>query len=277
MPIMIWSDPMTLATVYGDLELNATSGYRYLVDQTGSDHWNDLRSTSQNIPQADGSLQFERFTTGSLFKLKIRLWHDDDPACDDDLRFMVDELSKHLYSLIKAPMSGRLFWTPSGAAVRLQDYIRMASRAQWAWDSVDVSVSVLLDSPFPYAIDYEQIPTTIVGSSVLNNTGNILMMPVFKVYGPAATFTLSNDTTDQAIVFDDLLPGAAVIPAGGYLEIDTFRGTAYMTTDGGLTFSNYKPGIDVELTDFFGLVPGNNVISLTTAPSVLVLWQAAWV
>lgn len=281
MPIDSWSIPMTLATVYGDLDLNepASAGQQFLVNQEGSDHWNELRSTSQDIPQFDGSLQFERFTGGSLIRLKIELWFNGSPACDSDLREMVDLLQQHLYSLIKQPMSGRLFWTPDGAAVRLQDFIRMASRVQWAWPAGQAtSCTVLLDSPFPYAIDFTQTLTNIVASDVLDNTGNTQMFPVFKVYGPAATFVLSNDTTDLQIVFDDSLPGAAAIPgSGAYLEIDTFRSTAYMTTDGGLTFSNYKPGIDVELSDFWGLYPGNNAVSLTTAPSVDVLWQAAWV
>ena len=58
----------------------------------------------------------------------------------------------------------------------------------------------------------------------------------------------------------------------GYAEIDTFRNTIYQNGAG----ANLKDGLDVEMTDFFGLVPGNNVITISGG-SVTVLWQAAWV
>jgi phage-related protein len=98
---------------------------------------------------------------------------------------------------------------------------------------------------------------------VLNNTGNAVMYPVFQVTGGGA-FTLSNDTTGLAIIFTGSY--------SGYAEIDTFRNTIYQNGSG----ANLKDGIDVENSDFFGLVPGNNVISISGG-SVTVLWQAAWV
>lgn len=97
------------------------------------------------------------------------------------------------------------------------------------------------------------------------------MWPVFKVYGPSTGFTLSNDTTDLMIVWDANLPGASPLGGGDYIEIDTFRGVAYLNGDG----ANEKVGIVVAQTDFFPLVPGANVVSLSGAASVDVLWQGA--
>lgn len=276
MPPSNWgSVAATLASVYGDLTFNATSGDRYLLDELACDMWQDVRPGPDrpNVPQEDGGLIEEGFVTGTRLNLKVRLWEDEEPACGADLTRMVDTLMKHAQSMVKAAWAGRYLWTPAGDDRRLLDYMQMRERVQFEWGEREVAASLRFLSPFPYAIDFTQTLTTITGSSVLNNVGNTTMFPVFKVYGPAATFTLSNDTTDLAIVYDDTLPGAAAIAGGDYVEIDTFRNTAYLNGDE----DNMKPGIDVTLSDFWGLVPGNNVVSITTAPRVDVLWQAAWV
>lgn len=273
MPISDWTVSATLASVYGDLVLNAATGDRYLIDQSDSDMWQDVRAQQLNVPQEDGSLIQERFFTGTRLKLAIQLWENGDPACDEALTRMVDTLMKHAASLLKAANSGRFLWDPAGDDVRMLDYMQLLARPQWAWADGARKATLNFDSPFPYAIDFTQILTNITGSTALDNVGNTTMFPVFKVNGASSAFTLSNDTTGLLISFDSALPGASAIPGGSYLEIDTFRNTAYLNGDG----ANYKPGIDVQASDFFGLVPGANVISISGAPSVDVLWQAAWV
>jgi len=273
MPIADWNVAATLASVYGDLSLNATSGDRYLLNNAECDMWQDVRAQLLNVPTEDGGLVQERFLTGSRLKLVVQLWEDDGIACDEALERMVDTLAKHAGSMLKAAMSGRFLWDPDGAGVRLLDYMQQTERMTFKQPAgAPMEATLLFDSPFPYAIDFTQIATNITGSTALNNTGNTAFYPVFKVNGASSAFTLSNDTTGLAIVYDDSLPGAAAIPGGSYLEIDTFRNTAYLNGAG----ANYKDGIDVEMSDFFPLWPGNNVISITGAPSVDVLWQAAW-
>lgn len=275
MPVADWSVPASLQSVYGTLTLNASSGERYLLVGSGCDMWQDVRAQQLNVPQEDGSLVQERFWTGTRLRLLIALWYNDSPACDEPLQTMVDTLSLHANSMIKAAWAGRFNWAPAGANQRLLDYMQISEREQWTWDVSDpsfVRASLTFDSPFPYAIDLTQTTTNITGSTILNNTGNTTMFPVFKVNGSSSAFTLSNDTTGLSIVFDSALPGADPIPGGSYLEIDTFRNTAYLNGSG----ANYKDGIDVTSSDFFGLVPGSQVISISGAPSVDVLWQAAW-
>ena len=132
----------------------------------------------------------------------------------------------------------------------------------WSQAQRDIRATLLFDSPFPYAIDFTQEDDTTSGSIVLNNTGNTPFYPVFKVTGGGA-FTLSNDTTGFAIVYTGSY--------SGYAEIDTFRNTIYENGNG----ANLKDGLDVENSDFFSLVPGNNVISISGG-TVEILWQAAW-
>lgn len=272
MPVSDWTVPATLASMYGDLNLNAATGDRYLLVPNGCDMWWDVRGQQVNVPQQDGSLVQERFFTGTRLKLLISLWEDDSPACNDTLTRMMDLFTKHAASMVRAAASGRFLWDPEGDDIRLLDYMQIFDREQWDWSNPDTRVTVTFDSPFPYAIDFTQISTNITGSSGLNNVGNVPFYPVFKVNGASSSFTLSNNTTGLSIIFNSALPGASAIPGGSYLEIDTFRNTAYLNGAG----ANYKPGIDVQNSDFFPLVPGTNVIQITGAPSVDVLWQAAW-
>jgi hypothetical protein len=281
MPVDNWSSSsIQLHTVYGAPAISFNAALapgggidRYLLDKNGCDMWQELRANSQNVPQEDGSLAFERFTSGTFLKHRVELWKDAEPACDADLVRMMNNITLQLNSLIKLGMEGRFYWTPFGGAARILDYVRLASRIQWDWSGLAVAVEYTLDSPYPYTIDYLQISTTIGdgGSAVLENTGTAVMFPVFKVQGPLDAFTLSNDTTGYEINYSNNFPGAPSVAGGHYIEIDTFRNVAYL--DGNL--ANRKPGIDVISTDFFGLVPGNNVISIQGA-SVDVLWQAAW-
>lgn len=260
MPPSDWNVSATLASVYGDLSLNASTGDRYILMREGCDMWQDVRAQQLSVPTEDGSLVQERFVTGTRLKLLVGLWFNDEPACYEDLTRMVDTISKHAQSMVKAAFAGRFLWDPEGDDVRLLDYMQMSDRMQWNWAEIVPQVTLTFDSPFPYAIDFTQIAS---GAGNLNNVGNTTMYPVFQVTGGGA-FTLSNNTTGLSIVFTGSY--------SGYAEIDTFRNTIYQNGSG----ANLKDGIDVENSDFFGLVPGNNNISISGG-SVTVLWQAAWV
>ncbi len=262
MPVANWNGSATLASVYGDLSLNASSGDRYLLVNAECDMWQDVRRLQYEIPQQDGSLVEERFFTGTRLKLVVSLWDGDDIACDETLVRMTDTLAKHAGSMLKAAWAGRYLWLPEGEAVRLLDYMQLTERMQWNYANADVRATLLFDSPFPYAINFTQHDDSTSGSMVLNNTGNTTFYPVFKITGGGG-FTLSNDTTGLAIVFTG--------GYSGYAEIDCFRNTIYQNGSG----ANLKDGIDVENSDFFGLVPGSNVISISGG-SAECLWNEAW-
>lgn len=262
MGVANWNVPATLASVYGDLSLNAGTGDRYLLVNSECDMWQDVRAQLLNIPQADGSLNQDRFSTGTRLKLVVSLWHDEDIACDDDLTRMVDTLTKHAWSMLHIAWAGRFLWEPVGANVRMLDYMQVSERMQWDYKNADVRATILFDSPYPYGMDFTQQNPSFSGSQVLDNTGNTTFYPVFKVTG-GGPFTLSNDTISQSIVYTGSY--------SGYAEIDTFRNTIYENGDG----ANLKDGLDVQNSDFWGLVPGNNVVSISGG-TVEVLWQPAW-
>lgn len=263
MPVANWNVSATLASVYGDLSLNASTGDRYLLVNAECDMWQDVRAQLLNIAQADGSLIQDRFSTGTRLKLVVSLWYNDDIACDDDLQRMVDNLSKHAWSMLHAAWSGRFLWSPAGENVRMLDYMQVTERMTWDYKNADVRATLLFDSPFPYAMEFTQHDDSFSGSQVLNNTGNTTFYPVFKVTGGGA-FTLSNDTSGESIVYTGSY--------SGYAEIDTFRNTIYENGNG----ANLKDGLDVENSDFWGLVPGNNVVTISGG-TVEVLWQPAWI
>ena len=132
-------------------------------------------------------------------------------------------------------------------------------------------ITFVLDSPFPYAIDFTQITTHITGTTAISNDGNVPFYPVFKVNGATSGFTLSNTTTGKSLTYDAGLPGASSIAGGDYVEIDTFRDTMYRNGN----LNNLKPGLDVFTSEFWTLEPGSNSVTITGA-NVDVLHQAAW-
>lgn len=282
MPIVEWNVPFTLTTPQDDIAFNTFSGGQpgYLLDRTACEAGADIRDTKDNVPQADGSILHRRFYTGYECKLTCSYWEDDENvACEDVAREMHDNLMRALRSLQED--SGRLVWTPSGAANRMFDEVRLLVRAAVSvQESSLIVVSFTLDTPFPYAQDETETTTSFTNASPtqhLDNTGSAPFYPVWKVHGPTSGFTISNVTTGEEIVYDADLPGASAIASGHYAEIDTFRNTVYL--DG--SSSNLKPGIEILNSDFFPLEVGDNEITIFgegtfPAPDTDCLWQAAW-
>ena len=48
---------------------------------------------------------------------------------------MVDALSKHAQSMVKAAFAGRFLWDPVGDDIRLLDSIQMLDRMTWDWSA----------------------------------------------------------------------------------------------------------------------------------------------
>lgn len=269
-----WIDiPFRLESPYGAIDLNTSSGDRYLLVPSGCDMGAELRVTKENIPQADGSILHRRWFAGYECRLTIMPWVNDVPACDNDLVRMIDMLSGICWSLREAgDNQGRLKWTPTGKPMRMLDDIRLLERLTVATDETGlVTCTFSVDTPYPYAQDFTQITTALPG--VATNTGTAEYWPVFKIYGPTDAFTLTNTTTGESIIYDKNLPGGISVPGGGgYVEIDCFRNTAYIN---GFVL-DAKGSIDVVNSDFFPIVVGSNTLTLSGAPSGDMLWAAAW-
>lgn len=306
--ILEWDNPWQLITPEGTLPFNAEAsvgttplGY-YVLDRTRCSAGAARRVTRTNLPQADGEITHRKFKSGYVIELNVQFWETIGegavPACGGVLRQMGDLLDLHLNAIENA--DGRIMWEPtswpaSGPTLsqRMVDKVRSLGPSGQG-DSGFVSVVVEQDaesplvvatfallSPLPYAEDFTQTTTNIYPSAVLHNGGNTNFYPVMQVHGPASSFAITNaSVTDEngnalSLVYDSTLPGAVTIGSGHYAEIDFFRQTIFL--DG--HFDNLSAGIDVTLSDFFPLVPGDNALSVGayTGSQVDVLWQNAYI
>lgn len=245
-----------------------------------------VRSTTDNVPQADGSIMHHRFLTGAQIQLTIELWEKGGSpgivACDSVLRAMLDDLMGAFRSLLNAgDNAGRLAWEVSGGATRMLDDVRLLIYPTFNTSPGDPLVTVTIDSKYPYALDLEQTRTGIEDGVpfTITNGGTSMMLPVFQVNrldgvtsgSPVSSFTLSNNTTGIQFAFDSALPGASAIPAGAYGEVSCFDNTFFKNGDE----TNESPGILMLDSDYFALEPGDNEIQIDGCDTD-VLWQNAW-
>lgn len=275
MPILEWGNVFTVQSPYATIPLNddlgATMGagwegriFRLVGSNCRANR--GIRLTKDPIPQGDGDVHHDRFSEGYWMQLEIALWDGDHIACDAALVEMGDLLAGVFWSLLRPEGDGgRIFWTPSGEGERLLDAVRLASFSDPEEGDEGVTVMrAVLDSRFPYAISHFQDVVTLngIGGSVTNG-GNVDFWPVLKVYADGATIT--NVSTGKTI---ELSSGC--LGGGSYIEIDSFRMTAYVDGDQ----SNAKPCVDPLVTEFFPITPGANEIDTTT--TVEVLMNDAW-
>lgn len=298
MPIDDWTFASELVTPQGSLFFNDRTQVegRYLLDPAAcAGGVEGIRAEKYGIPNADGAYLRRRFDAGYVLHLVMQLWTPGNapesvPACSSSSEpvqtspsatSMVDLFTRHARSIQNG--GGRFLWTPNvpGNAVRLLDDLWMLTPPVVTVAGGFTSLSCDFDTRFPYAIDFTQTITAFSSGDdehVLTNTGTSSFWPVWKIYGPCDGFSIENLTTDEVIVGDKDFPGASAIPGGSYLEIDTFRNTAYLNGDG----ANYLPFIDVEDSTFFPLEVGDNDILVLDdgsgggVPDVDCLWQNAW-
>ncbi len=270
-----WSVPFTLQTDAGNLALNdTTGGPLYAVLNDACDAGADIRFTADLMPQSDGQLNHTQYLTGYKMRLALALWNDPTSvACGADAQDMLDELDAHIDALRNPLGTTRLVWHPTSKPERMANDIVLAERAvatvvPGRSDGL-VAVQFAVVSAFPYAMsEQEQTPATITdgATETLVNEGTTRFWPVFKVYGPTSNFTITNTTTGELLAWD-----GAMIGTGEYVEIDMFRGTAYLNGDG----ANLLDGIDFLTTDFWALERGLNYVTIDGADTD-VLWNDAW-
>lgn len=278
MPIADWTVPFDLTSaVYSAslLPINQlttfTSGTGiYLLRQDGCSLNATVRATKDNVPQADGSILHRRFLTGMEMNLVVQMWESTDyPACDALLQDMTDELMGYLYGLLNAgDNEGRISWTPVGQNVRMLDDIRLFTYPSEAFPGGVNELAFTIDCALPYAEDLTQTSVPLTGSDIVTNSGNRPTYPVWKIYGPFSSFTLTNtsSTPDEVITWDEAAPGAgSPVLAGDYIEIDTFRNsiTKVVTSSPPDVLSNVAAGLGMTTSDFFLIPPGSHTITLS--------------
>lgn len=278
-----WNIPFELTTPYGTFPLNdagGTSGVSFVLDPTKCAMFAGIRETSDPKPQAHGSILHREFSEG--FSMRLGGWimlDRDTPACDADLRAGVDELQLHLNALYGADHdldgdNARIQWTPSSYGQdRLLGDIRLLEELVPTFDPAGgpTEFSFAVHSPFPYALDQAETITSL--SATISNPGNCVVYPNFKVHGPVSSFLIINETTGQVISYDDSFPGAVPIGGGDYAFIGCFANNIFLNGSG----SNLMAGIDVETSEFFGLYPGPNQITIDGGVTAEMIWNAGWV
>jgi hypothetical protein len=284
MPVAEWENIDSIVSPIGQLILNDIGnvhgfGY-YLTAKEGADSGSDVRATRQGVPQGAGSIVHRGFPDGWGMKMPIQYWVSEGvSACSTSsptAQQMDDLLMRHVRAMLDG--GGRVFYTPEGMAVRLLDQVSNVEKSPLTEEAGLTGTVVVFASPFPYMIDFDQTLTTLTAGSptaTLTNTGSAPFFPVFKVYGTFDDFVLANTTTGEQIAYDDSQPGASVVTAPDYIEIDTFRNTVYLNGNG----APRKAGIVIPTSDFFTLEVGDNDLEITsagTAPNVDVLWASAW-
>jgi len=273
-----WASPIQFDVTNpynGTLILNVLSDRLYLLDQENCSFDITVRSTTDDVPQADGSILHHRFLTGTQMQLAIQLWESADTvACDALLAEMVGDLTGAFRSLLNAgDNAGRLTWQVDGGNDRILDDIRLLAYPAFTMSGPLGIVTVTIDSQYPYAQDLTQQLTTITdgNTAVLANTGSADYLPVFQVSNlSGSTFTLENVTTGIEFNYNDALPGGIAITGANYAEIDTFRNTIFLNGSG----ANLKAGVVQLSSDYWALVAGNNTVGITGA-DVDILWAPA--
>ncbi len=268
-----WSRLNTLTTPEGNLTLNAASGDRYLTLNERCDSGADLRVTFDNIPQSDGQLNHTQYLTGYRMRLAFALWDGDDPACGQAAQEMLDELGRHINALRNPTGTTRIIWTPENMASRMINEIDLMEKpvvtVEPGGQEGIVTVTFAVCSPFPYEMsESERTPVTLLDgiADFLTNNGSTRFWPVFKVYGPTSSFQILNFASNLVVQYD-----GDAIGMGDYVEIDNFRGTAYLNGDS----SNLLNGIDFINTDFWALEVGLQTVRILGADADI-LWNDAW-
>lgn len=273
MPTTEWHIPFELQTSLGTLLFNQGAYPRFNMDQQRCRARRDIRATVDPIPQGDGEIFHERFTGGYEMTINCQPWLSEDQfACPGlevggvSVATMRDTLYAHLWRLLRPDeaIQHRVVWEPTGLPNRMLDMIRLLSIADPTITREGlVTFEFVVDTMFPYAISETQTVETINGVGQITNAGNVDFWPVIRLNDDGGD--IYNATTDKTISI-----GGGCLGGGSYIEIDTFRMTAYVDGDQ----ANAKPCVDVELTDFFPIVPGVNDIFTTASCDFLM--NDAW-
>lgn len=281
-----WNIPFELTSPYGTILLNAANDFTsgediwYVLDPKKCVAFAGIRQTSDPMPQAHGSILHREFTEGYSMRLGGEIFvqpTDGVPACGADLRRAWDELQLHLHALLGADVAlttdnARLAWTPTdyGKDRLLTATYLLEELTPSQEGGGPVGFSFAVHSAFPYAV--EEGESTDALDVTIWNPGNCVVYPNFKVYGPCTNFTLANETTGQIFLYDGGLPGAVAIGGGDYAFVGCFANNIFLNDDQ----VNLMAGVDVEFSEFFGLQPGLNEITITDATADM-LWTPGWV
>ncbi len=295
-----WANPWWLTTPEGTLPLNqeiGTSGWVFQLNPEKCSATLPVRTTDDDVPQGDGKIPHRRWRSGYGVHLAIEPLKlvGGEPDCPDgqELVQMVDLLGLHLNSMIRTGLvsgfpNARLIFTPSGGTSPTDN--RMFDRCQLAGTPTPslegamggFQCEVDIDTPYPYYMSEQETDSVVYegGTSAITsiwNDGNTDYFPVVELFGSASFVILTNysivdlDAQPLQLIYDSSLPGAVAISPGDYVEVVFFEGKCFLNGNQ----APRKAGLDMRYTEFFPLVPGENLIG-AFGGDALVKSNSAW-
>lgn len=279
-----WEVPFLLTSPRGTLKFNeqedVTQGY-FLLDPSKCSAVSASRATFDQVAQRSGTILHRQYREGYILTLGGGMFQaKDNAACGALLREMWDILGLHTNALEceiavdeDDVADRRIQWTPTGYG---QDRILTDIRLNEApTETVDgfTTFQFSVHSPWPYAIDQTETTTPVAnGANVtITNPGNCPIWPNFKVYGAATDFTYSNLSYGFQLAYSSSFQGAEAIGGGDYAFFGHFANNVFLNGNS----DNLIAGVDFINSDFFPLLPGDNVVHITGA-HMDVIWNAGW-
>lgn len=240
------------------------------------------RQVTDDLSQADGSSLQQPYISGLVASLRIEYWickngNRDmaEPACGADLRAMDELLTLHLNAL-RTPSptpdgSQRLIWTPDGyGGDRMLTQVLLAAWPTPAFFDANggkgVAVTFALATPFPYALDVNEVNTVIAdGATVfVPNPGNADYSPVVIVDGPTSEFAITRVDTGEVVSYI----GPDAIGPSDSVEIVFFTAAVTSGTD------DLIADMDITVTRFFEIPPGGCSIQMAGADATVLTHTA---
>jgi hypothetical protein len=277
----------SLITPRGTIDFNVgEEGYRLTnVSELDSPM---LRTTTENIPQKDGAISFPAYRGSRSPTLEGQIIVRGDNLADRVA--LEDNLRGCAMSLLRETGTLR-FWPSDGSVrelnVRLREPLQIKSQAGVIKDFLLALVAAdpniyeatprVLRTP-PLASTGTPIGSTFTfpltsqnftfgnwenpGRVVIHNAGNETTYPIVKIYGQFTGMKVTNETTGAVMNFPTL-----EVPSGSFAELDMFNETVRYN---GLITEPLLDKMDITTSDFFYLVPGDNMIRFeaTTVGSV---------
>jgi hypothetical protein len=290
---MEYGIPVTLETPRGTLTFNdfaADDHYRLSAFELNK----PLRKAVVGAPVTDGALVFPGYDEAAHPILEGQI-----KTADLTVRStMIDRIRAWPRSL--KGVEGILRWTPTGKATRrmlvelLEDVpVRGApgsiiktfqialvaaeptvyADAEQTADTSALTTDSGGDLSFPHSFPFSFGGASSGGTVSVTNGGEADSYPTIRVYGPITGASLRNATTGKRLVFT-----ALVLGAGDYIEIDMRRERVLLNGDVAISYSRY---VDPTLSEFWPLVPGANVVSLSgsgfsATTKARVVWRDAY-
>lgn len=238
-----------------------------------------MRFVQDNVSQQDGSVLHPRFKSGLVATMKVEYRIASSApnytaSCDVDLLEMHQSLILVVDGLRKngatPGTTQRYIWAAADSTIRGLTRVMLLGWPDPVWTDPNWSVTLSLETPFPYAIDLNEIDTPLTsggGPVLIPNDGNVEYFPVMEVAGPFSTFTITNTDSGETITYN-----GAAIAGGDHIELDFFTGTAYLNGSS----TDEIDGIDPTATDWFTIKPNTGTHVEIVGAGATVKSNNAW-